>query len=112
MPTPAHAMGYMSVVLNDKGYTYFFVGDPLCDLLNGTLDTPIFNSDVTLATRRNISELVTATALVYLSTHDPRAASRLNSRKTVYGSRSHSTATPGRMASIETQSPSVRTLVT
>lgn len=116
VPTPGHAMGHLSVVLNDEGYTYFFAGDASFDLpslLNGTLDAPAFNSDVTLATRRKILALAADTPLVYLSTHDPQTAARLARRETVYGSMKNYSPPPnGRKASMETQSPSTRTPVT
>lgn len=114
VPTPGHTMGHMSVVLNDEGYTYFFAGDASFDLpslLHGTLDAPAFNSDVTIETRRKILALAASTPMVYLSTHDPQTATRLANRETVYSSQPHST-TAGRVASMETQSPSTRTFVT
>jgi glyoxylase-like metal-dependent hydrolase (beta-lactamase superfamily II) len=74
VPTPGHTMGHQSVVLQDVGQTYFFAADASFDLpslLNGTLDAPAFNSDVTLKTRDRICDFAASQSLVYLSTHDP-----------------------------------------
>jgi N-acyl homoserine lactone hydrolase len=83
VPTPGHTMGHQSVLLQDAGQTYFFAADASFDLpslLNGTLDAPAFNSNVTLKTRERIRAMASSQSLIYLPTHDPETEQRLNQR--------------------------------
>jgi N-acyl homoserine lactone hydrolase len=83
VPTPGHTLTHQSVVLSDGGLTYFFAGDASYDLrslLNGIIDAPAMNSDVTLETRKRIIKFARTTPLIYMSTHDPDNETRLENR--------------------------------
>jgi len=86
VPTPGHTMGHQSVLLQTGEQNYFFAADASFDLpslLNGTLDAPAFNSNVTLRTRERIQETASSQSLIYLTTHDPETERRLNHRITL-----------------------------
>lgn len=53
-------------------------------LLNGTLDAPAFNSNVTLETRRRILDYAGQMPMIYQATHDHEAEKRLTERLTVF----------------------------
>jgi len=87
LPTPGHTATHQSVILQDEGLTYFFAGDTSFDLkslLDGTLDAPAMNSDLTLETRRRIMELGRTMPLIYLPTHDPESGTRLAHRTPLF----------------------------
>lgn len=87
LPTPGHTDTHQSVILQENGLTYFFAGDASFDqksLLDGTLDAPAMNSDLTLGTRKRIIELGRTMPLVYLATHDPETATRLEQRTPLF----------------------------
>lgn len=87
VPTPGHTMGHQSVVLHHDGYVWFFAGDASFDqasLLNGTLDAPAFNSNVTLETRRRILDYAGQMPMIYQATHDHDTEKRLTDRLTVF----------------------------
>jgi N-acyl homoserine lactone hydrolase len=92
VPTPGHTMGHQSVLLHVGDLTYFFGGDTSFDLpslLHGIIDAPAFNGPKTLETRQRILDYAADTPLVYLTTHDPETASRLNNRITLKPVQSH-----------------------
>lgn len=87
VPTPGHTMGHQSVVLHHDGFTWFFAGDASFDqgsLLNGTLDAPAFNSNVTLETRQRIIDYAKQMPMIYLATHDHDTERRATERMTVF----------------------------
>ena len=87
LPTPGHTDTHQSVILQENGLTYFFAGDTSFDLkslLDGTIDAPAMNSDLTLETRQRIIELGRTTPLVYLPTHDAETGTRLAHRTPLF----------------------------
>ncbi len=88
VPTPGHTMGHQSVILNHDGLTYFFAGDTSFDqasLLDGIMDAPSFNAHEVERTREQIIRFARQTALIYLTTHDPDTAKRLEQRTPLMG---------------------------
>lgn len=83
VPTPGHTHGHQSVLLDHDGATYMFAGDTSFTqqaLLDGK--TPGINRDFKTAaqTRLRILEYATVNKLVYLPSHDPDSAERLERR--------------------------------
>ncbi|MDX1995510.1 MAG: N-acyl homoserine lactonase family protein [bacterium] len=87
VPTPGHTLGHQSVMVQQDGYTFFFGGDTSFDLpslLNDKLDAPSFDSNKVFQTRQKILDYAHDVPLVYLTTHDPETAIRLEQRTPIY----------------------------
>jgi glyoxylase-like metal-dependent hydrolase (beta-lactamase superfamily II) len=84
--TPGHTRDHISVVVEDRGTTFFLAGDTSYDerlMLAGRLDGVSADDDVAGATLRAIRHLAKDRPTVYLPTHDPESAARLASRSPV-----------------------------
>jgi N-acyl homoserine lactone hydrolase len=82
--TAGHTADHLSVLVEDKGTTFFLVGDTSYDerlMLAGRIDGVIANDDVASATLGAIRHLGRVRPMVYLPTHDPESASRLGTPK-------------------------------
>jgi N-acyl homoserine lactone hydrolase len=86
LPTPGHTPDHLSVAVLEGDTILFLAGDTsyaehqmMAEIVDGV--SP--NEDVALASLGKIRQLARVSPLVYLPTHDPQAAHRLASRKTV-----------------------------
>jgi N-acyl homoserine lactone hydrolase len=78
--TPGHTADHISVVVEDSGTTYFLAGDASYNqrlMLAGRIDGVSPNDEVAAATLRAISRFARSRDVVYLPTHDPESAARL-----------------------------------
>jgi N-acyl homoserine lactone hydrolase len=83
VPTPGHTLGHQSVIVEDKGLSFFFGGDSSFDLeslLDERIDAPAFDENKVLETRRLILDYAEDRPTVYLTTHDQQTAERLEQR--------------------------------
>lgn len=90
LPTPGHTPGHQSIALQQDGVIYFFGGDAAFDqpsLLADTIDAPAFNRHQVIATRDLIRQTAAQTPLIFLATHDPSTAQRLEQRIALNGER-------------------------
>jgi len=84
--TPGHTRDHVSVVVEDQGTKFFLAGDTSYDerlMLAGRVDGVSPDDDVAGATLRAIRDLANERPTVYLPTHDPESAARLESRTVV-----------------------------
>jgi glyoxylase-like metal-dependent hydrolase (beta-lactamase superfamily II) len=82
--TPGHTRDHISVVVEDRGTTFFLAGDTSYDerlMLAGRLDGVSADDDVARATLSAIRYLVRDRPTVYLPTHDPESAERLSNSR-------------------------------
>ncbi len=86
VPTPGHTPGHVSVVLDEGERVLFFAGDTSYDeqlMVDGALDGVAPDPKAALASMERIRELSLQRPTVYLPTHDPDAARRLDERSAV-----------------------------
>ena len=86
LPTPGHTPDHLSVAVLEGDTILFLAGDTSYaehQMMAGIVDGVSPNEDEALASLGKIRQLARASSLVYLPTHDPGAAARLASRKTV-----------------------------
>jgi N-acyl homoserine lactone hydrolase len=87
VPTPGHTRGHMSVIVEeDDGRAVFLAGDASYSqdlMLREAVDGVSPADDVARRTLRTIREFVTSRPTVYLPSHDPDSAERLEARETV-----------------------------
>jgi glyoxylase-like metal-dependent hydrolase (beta-lactamase superfamily II) len=84
--TPGHTADHLSVIVEDRGITYFLAGDTSYNerlMLAGQLDGVCADEAVSRATLCAIRDLAMNRPTVYLPTHDPDAAERLANRRLV-----------------------------
>jgi N-acyl homoserine lactone hydrolase len=81
--TPGHTANHLSVIVEQDGMTFFLAGDTSYDqrlMLAGKIDGVSADDDVAIATLAAIKRLAESRPTVYLPTHDPQSAARLDSR--------------------------------
>jgi glyoxylase-like metal-dependent hydrolase (beta-lactamase superfamily II) len=82
--TPGHTADHVSVVVQDGDTNYFLAGDTSYNerlMLAGKLDGVTADEQVTGATLDAIRRFTRSHRTVYLPTHDPEAAARLEGRR-------------------------------
>jgi N-acyl homoserine lactone hydrolase len=86
VPTPGHTPDHLSVIVEDDDASIFLAGDASYtehNMLEGRIDGVSASDDVAAATLKAIHDFATATPTIYLPTHDPDSAQRLERRQTV-----------------------------
>jgi glyoxylase-like metal-dependent hydrolase (beta-lactamase superfamily II) len=86
VPTPGHSAGHMSVILREEQWSIFFAGDTSYTqqlMLDGKLDGVSPNDRLAHRTLQHIQSYTRATPTVYLPSHDPASAKRLEARETI-----------------------------
>lgn len=86
VPTPGHTPNHVSVIVRDGDTQIMLAGDASYlqrTMLNGTIDGISPDEGVARATLADIRQLCGQRPTVYLPTHDPQAAQRLDERATV-----------------------------
>jgi glyoxylase-like metal-dependent hydrolase (beta-lactamase superfamily II) len=81
--TPGHTPGHISVVVRDSDVTFFLAGDTSYNehlMLAGRVDGVSPDEASSRATLDAIRRFAEANPTVYLPTHDPRSATRLENR--------------------------------
>jgi glyoxylase-like metal-dependent hydrolase (beta-lactamase superfamily II) len=84
--TDGHTRGHVSVVLEEGAQSVFFAGDTSYTeqlMVAQAIDGVAPDERAARETLRRIRQLARERPLVYLPSHDPRAAARLNARETV-----------------------------
>jgi N-acyl homoserine lactone hydrolase len=83
VPTVGHSFGHLSVVLQQEGHNIFFAGDTSYTqdlLLAGAVDGVTLKERGARQTMRRIQQYLRETPTVYLPSHDPESAQRLEAR--------------------------------
>jgi N-acyl homoserine lactone hydrolase len=83
VPTPGHTPGHMSVILEDGDYSYFFAGDTSYTeqtMLDQVVDGVTPDPDTARITLYRILRFTQNNNTIYLPSHDPESADRLNNR--------------------------------
>lgn len=83
VPTTGHSFGHLSVILQQEGNDIFFAGDTSYTqdlLLAGAVDGVTFKERAARQTTRRIQQYLRETPTIYLPSHDPESAQRLESR--------------------------------
>jgi len=86
VPTPGHTMGHLSLLLHDGPSTLFFAGDTSYTqqlMLDGVIDGVSADVGAARQTLLRIKQLAREQPLVYLPSHDPAAAARLEARQAI-----------------------------
>ena len=86
VPTPGHTDGHLSVILREGDKYIFFAGDTSyseAHLLRRTIDGVTLNVKASRQTLDRINQFVRENPTVYLPTHDPDSAARLEERRVV-----------------------------
>lgn len=86
VPTPGHTPGHVSVMVEQEDVTYFLAGDTSYNqrlLLKRVSDGVSPNENVTIDTLESINTLAHSRPMVYLPSHDPQSARRLDVIETV-----------------------------
>jgi N-acyl homoserine lactone hydrolase len=94
VPTPGHTPSHLSVLVRDGGSDIMLAGDTSyleSTMLSGTVDGVSPNEAEAAATLAAIRELCSQRATVYLPTHDPESAERLEERRAA-AARAHGAA--------------------
>ena len=84
VPTPGHTPSHLSVIVHDGDEQIMFAGDASyldSTMLNGAVDGVSPNEAEATATLAAIRTLCAQRPTIYLPTHDPRSAARLNERR-------------------------------
>jgi N-acyl homoserine lactone hydrolase len=87
IPTPGHTPSHLSVIVRDGDEQIMFAGDASyldSTMLNGTVDGVSPNEAEATATLAAIRILCAQRPTIYLPTHDPRSAARLNERRATH----------------------------
>jgi N-acyl homoserine lactone hydrolase len=80
VPTPGHAPGHLSVIVQDGATTVFLAGDTSYNeqlLLDGVMDGVTTNLALASKTMGRIQRFLQTTPTIYLPSHDPESANRL-----------------------------------
>jgi glyoxylase-like metal-dependent hydrolase (beta-lactamase superfamily II) len=88
-PTPGHSFGHLSVVLQQEGHSIFFAGDTSYTqdlLLAGAVDGVTLKERAARQTMQRIQQYLRETPTVYLPSHDPESAKRLEEGRVVVAS--------------------------
>ena len=86
VPTPGHTKGHVSVVVEEEGRSVFLAGDTSYTqalMVEGTVDGVSADVGAARETLDRIRELSRRGPVVYLPSHDPGAAERLEGREAV-----------------------------
>jgi N-acyl homoserine lactone hydrolase len=86
VPTPGHSPGHLSLVARETEQTIFFAGDTSYTeklMLAGATDGVSADGAAARQSLARIRQLASTTPLVYLPSHDPQSAQRLNHRQVV-----------------------------
>ena len=86
IPTPGHTIGHQSVLLIENGVAYCFAGDASFtqqQLLSGNIAGICIVPDAARETYTRFKTLASRIPLVYLPSHDPESALRLQKRITL-----------------------------
>ena len=86
VPTPGHTQAHISVILKDNGIHYFFAGDASYTqqfMLDQQIDGVSLNGKGARRTLRRIRKFAQENPTVYLPSHDPQSAVRLENKETV-----------------------------
>jgi glyoxylase-like metal-dependent hydrolase (beta-lactamase superfamily II) len=86
VPTPGHTPGHVSVIVVDRGVSYFLAGDTTYTqqaLLNQQVDGVSPNPATALRTLATILAYAKSSPTVYLPSHDPESVKRLDSAAAV-----------------------------
>jgi len=93
--TPGHTANHLSIIVEQGDTTFFLAGDTSYDerlMLAGRVDGVSVDDDVASATLDAIKRLAHTRRMVYLPTHDPQSASRLESGRLVESPEANSDA--------------------
>jgi N-acyl homoserine lactone hydrolase len=85
IPTPGHTAGHLSVVVVEGGIHYVIAGDATYNeraLINQTLEGPSLEIGLHRQTLQQIMDYVKRYPTVYLPSHDPASAHRLEAKQT------------------------------
>jgi glyoxylase-like metal-dependent hydrolase (beta-lactamase superfamily II) len=85
IPTPGHTVGHQSVILHSDAFDVFFAGDVSYtqqSMRDQQIDGVSGSVDLAKDTLARTLQYVHATPTIYLPTHDPQSAMRLNVRET------------------------------
>jgi N-acyl homoserine lactone hydrolase len=105
VPTPGHTPSHLSVIVSDGDEQIMLAGDASyleSTMLNGTVDGVSANEAAAQATLAGIRALCAQRATIYLPTHDPKSAERLQKRRAA--------TVPHHMRSITTAGSSMPTM--
>ncbi len=83
VPTTGHSTGHLSVILQQEGSSIFFAGDTSYTqhlLFAGALDGVSLKERAARQTMQRIQRYLESVPTVYLPSHDPKAAQRLEER--------------------------------
>jgi glyoxylase-like metal-dependent hydrolase (beta-lactamase superfamily II) len=86
VPTPGHTPGHVSVIVVDGGVCHFLAGDTTYTqqaLIAGQVDGVSPSETVSMRTMQTIMRLAQERPMVYLPTHDPESANRLENGITI-----------------------------
>jgi len=86
VPTPGHTAGHLSVIVSDGDEQIMLAGDSSyleSTMLRGAIDGVSANEAMARATLAGVSTLCAMRPTIYLPTHDPKSAERLQERRTV-----------------------------
>jgi glyoxylase-like metal-dependent hydrolase (beta-lactamase superfamily II) len=86
VPTPGHTPSHVSVIVVERDVCYFLAGDTTYTqqaLIAGQVDGVSPSEAVSMRTMRTIMRLAQERPMVYLPTHDPESANRLENGITV-----------------------------
>ena len=85
VPTSGHTEAHLSVVLRENELTYFLAGDTSYTqqlMLDQQIDGVSLDAHAARRTLRRIKTLANQTPLIYLPSHDPESAKRLENKTT------------------------------
>jgi glyoxylase-like metal-dependent hydrolase (beta-lactamase superfamily II) len=80
VPTPGHAPGHLSVIVQDNGTSYFFAGDTSYTeqkMLDQVVDGVTLDPETARVTLDRILKFAQQANTIYLPSHDPDSANRL-----------------------------------
>jgi N-acyl homoserine lactone hydrolase len=89
--TPGHSFGHLSVVLQQEGHSLFFAGDTSYTqdlLLAGAVDGVTLKERAARQSMQRIQRYLRETPTVYLPSHDPESARRLEAHSVAVASAS------------------------
>ena len=84
VPTFGHTDAHVSVILQDSDLTYFFAGDASYTqqlMLDQQIDGVALDSKQAAQTLQRIRQFAQSTPIIYLPTHDPESAQRLDGKQ-------------------------------
>lgn len=88
VPTPGHSAGHLSVIVKSGSRRFFLAGDTSYTedlMLSGSVDGVAPDEEQASQTLATIREFAASASVVYLPSHDPESAERLESGRVVPG---------------------------